>query len=99
MVQTWSVRKTEEDILQRMEMRMMKWIARISMLKKRESADTRRMCGMCNIKEKARKKRLRYFGHVKKRDDVEPVKRERGDIRRMCGVHDIKEKAKKARLR
>ncbi|MPC72063.1 hypothetical protein E2C01_066356 [Portunus trituberculatus] len=32
------------------------------------------MCGVCNIKEKIREVRLRYFAHVKRRDEGEPVK-------------------------
>lgn len=31
------------------------------------------MCGVCNIRERAREARPRYFGHVKTRDEEEPV--------------------------
>ena len=73
--ETWSLRKKEEDILERTEMRMVRWIAGISLLERRESEDIRRMSGVCNISEKAREARLRYFGHVRRRDDDEPVKK------------------------
>ena len=73
--ETWSLRKKEEDILERTEMRMVRWIAGISLLERRESEDIRRMCGICNIREKAREARLRYFGHVIRREDDEPVKK------------------------
>ncbi|MEL6606600.1 MAG: hypothetical protein AAFP20_25775 [Cyanobacteria bacterium J06614_10] len=35
----------------------------------------RYMCGICNIIEKAREARLRYYGHVYRREDDEPVKK------------------------
>ena len=73
--ETWSLRKKEEDVLERTEMRMVRWIAGISLLERRESEDIRKMCGICNIKEKAREARLRYYGHVIRRDDDEPVKK------------------------
>ena len=73
--ETWSLRKKEEGILERTEMRMVRWIAGISLLERRQSEDIRRMCGICNIKEKAREARLRYFGHVKRREEDEPVKK------------------------
>ena len=39
------------------------------------SHDIRRMCGVCNVVEKAREARLRYYGHVVRREEEEPVKR------------------------
>lgn len=73
--ETWSLRKKEEGLLERTEMRMVRWIAGISLLERRESDDIRRMCGICNIREKAREARLRYLGHVNRREDYEPVKK------------------------
>lgn len=73
--ETWSLRKKEEDILERTEMRMVRWIAGISLLERRESEDIRKMCGIGNIREKAREARLRYYGHIIRRDDDEPVKK------------------------
>ena len=49
-----SLRKKEEDILERTEMRMVRWIAGISLLERRESEDIRRVSGVRNIREKAR---------------------------------------------
>jgi len=42
----WALRKKEKDILERTEMRMVRWIAGISLLERRESDDIRRMCGV-----------------------------------------------------
>ena len=71
----WALRKKEEGVLDRTEMRMVRWIAGISLMERRKSQDIRRMCGICNIKEKAREVRLRYFGHVTRREENEQTKR------------------------
>ena len=73
--ETWALKRKEEELLERTEMRMVRWIAGISLLERRESQDIRRMCGICNVKEKAREARLRYYGHVMRREEEEPVKR------------------------
>ena len=54
---------------------MVRWIAGISLLERRESEDIRKMCGICNIREKAREARLRYYGHETRREYDEPVKK------------------------
>lgn len=73
--ETWHSKKKDEDILERTEMVMVRWIAGISLLERRESINIRRMCGVCNIREKATEARLRYFGYVKRKDEEEPVKK------------------------
>ena len=73
--ETWSLRKKEEGLLERTEMRMVRWIAGISLQERRESQDIRRMCGICNVIEKAREARLRYYGHVVRREEEEPIKK------------------------
>ena len=57
----WALRKKEEGVLDKTEMRMVRWIVGISLMERRKSQDIRRMCDICNIKEKAREVRLRYF--------------------------------------
>jgi hypothetical protein len=57
-----------------------------------------RRCGVVNIAEKTRKARLRWCGHVTRRDKGELVERlGNGEIRR-SEVMDIAKKARKARL-
>ncbi|XP_066959111.1 uncharacterized protein [Macrobrachium rosenbergii] len=57
--ETWELKRTEEGLLERTEMRMVRWIAGISLLERRESQDIR-MCGVCNVEEKSGEARLRY---------------------------------------
>ena len=73
-----ALRKKEEGVLDRTEMRMVRWIAGISLMERRKSQDIRRMCGICNIKEKASEVRLRYFGHVTRREENEQTKESKG---------------------
>ena len=75
--ETWALRKKEEQLLERTEMRMIRWMAGISLRERMESEDIRRMCGICNIKQKAREARLRYFGHVMRREEDDPTKKAR----------------------
>lgn len=42
--ETWSLMKKEEGPLERTEMRKVRWISEISLSKRRESNDIRRMC-------------------------------------------------------
>ena len=72
--ETWSLRKKEEGLLARTEMRMVRWITGISLRERRESEGIRRMAGICGIVDKAREARLRYFGHVKRREEDHPVR-------------------------
>ena len=53
---------------------------------------------MLDIVEKVREARLRWYGHVIRRDEGELV-RDNEEIRRRCGVVDISEKVREARLR
>ena len=59
--ETWSLKRKEEGILERtkMRMRMGRGIAGISLLERRKSQGVRRMCGFCNLIEKAKEARLR----------------------------------------
>ncbi|XP_066968115.1 uncharacterized protein [Macrobrachium rosenbergii] len=61
---TSSTEERRGGLLERPEMKMVRWIAEISLLERRESQDIRRTCGICNVKEKAREARFIYYGHV-----------------------------------
>ena len=65
-----------ESLLERTEMRMVKWIIGVSMIQRLE-CEMKRMAKLCSIKEKAReaRKRLRYLVHVLRRGLQYPVKR------------------------
>ncbi|XP_068240969.1 uncharacterized protein [Palaemon carinicauda] len=73
-LETSALKREEEGLLARTKMRMVSQTDGISLLERRESQDLRRIYGMCKVKERARDARLRYYGHMIRREDVEPIK-------------------------
>ena len=68
----WAVGKKEEEFMSRTEMRMLRRILGISSREKKNE-DIRKKCGVANILGKMREARLRWFGHMMRRDEEEAV--------------------------
>ena len=68
-----AMRKKEEDLLRRTEMRMLRRILGVSLKHKISNKEIRRRCEVVDIIEKVREVRLRWHGHVEKEDATEPV--------------------------
>jgi len=66
--ETWALRKKDEVLLERTEMRMLRWILGVSLKDKLRNEDIRNRLEVVNIKEKVREARLRWFGHVERQD-------------------------------
>ena len=73
-VKCWAVGKKVEDLLSRIEMRMLRWILGTSKRDKIRNEKIRRRCGVTDIVDKMREARLRWFGHMLRREGDEPVK-------------------------
>ena len=56
-------------------MRMLRWIMGVSLREHRRSEDIRREAKIVNIREKARENRLRWAGHVWRREAEDPIRR------------------------
>ena len=67
--ETWALRRKEEGVLERTEMKMLRWILGVSLMERIESDEIRKRVGICKITDKARESRLRWYGHVRRRDD------------------------------
>ena len=67
----WTVRKNEEQILEKTEMRMLRRIKRVTLRDRVKSVDIR--------KEKVREMRLRWYGHMQRMEENEV--RAVGDMR------------------
>ena len=67
--ETWTLRRTEESALERTEMRMLRWICGVTLRDRLRNDEIRRRTGVPCITEKAREARLRWFGHVWRKDD------------------------------
>ena len=70
----WTMRNKEEDLMRRTEMRMLRWIVGVSKKDKVRNVEIKRRYGVEDIVEKVREARLRWFGHVSRRDDGGAVK-------------------------
>ena len=68
----WAVGKKEEELTSRTKMRMLRWILGVSRREKRNE-EIRKKCGVANIVGKMREARLRWFGHMMRRDEEEAV--------------------------
>ena len=72
--ETWALRKREEQQLDRTEMRMLRWMLGISLRERRRNDDIRAEAGVVAISEKIREARMRWFGHIMRREEEDPVK-------------------------
>ena len=70
----WAVRKKEEDMLRRTYMRVLRWILGVSLKNRLMNKEIRKRCAVTYVVEKLREVRLRWFGHVRRRDKNEPVR-------------------------
>ncbi|GFS10824.1 endonuclease-reverse transcriptase HmRTE-e01 [Elysia marginata] len=64
----WTTGVKEENILEKTEMRMLRRIKGVTLKDKMKSEDIRKELGVGSIKSKARESRLRWFGHVHRRE-------------------------------
>lgn len=67
--EAWSLRRKDEEMLERTEMRMLRWILGISLKNKKRNEDICRLLGVACITDKVREARLRWYGHVERRED------------------------------
>ena len=89
----WTVRKKEEQILEKTEMRMLRRIKGVTLRDRVKSVDIRKELGVSSIQEKVRETSLHWYGHMQRMEENEvravgdmrvPGKRPRG--RWMDGV-------------
>ena len=62
--ETWALRKAEQNLIERSEMRMLRWMMGIKMIEKMRNDAMRARACVANISEKLREARLRWLGHV-----------------------------------
>ncbi|VFQ83605.1 unnamed protein product [Cuscuta campestris] len=69
----WAVKKTHVRRLHAAEMRMLRWMCGKTRLDRIPNEVIRRQVGMALVEDKLRETRLRWFGHVRRRDADAPV--------------------------
>ena len=73
--ETWTVMRSEEGLLERIEMRMLQWIPGASLENKKRNEVISETLEVACITDKIRGARLRWYGHVMRREDESCVKR------------------------
>ena len=76
----WTVRKKEEQFLEKTEMRMLRRIQGVTLRDRVKSVDIRKEIGMSSIQEKVGETRLRWHGHMQRMEEHSEV-RAVGDMR------------------
>src|SRR6218665_3619023 len=71
----WTLTRKEEELLERAEMRMLRWILGVSLRDRRRNEDIREVLGVACITDKEREARMRWYGHVMRREDGCCIKR------------------------
>ena len=66
---SWALRRKEEQLIQRTEMRMLRWITGVTLEDKIRSEDIRLKTGVADVKDKIQESRLRWYGHVRRSED------------------------------
>ncbi|VFQ73641.1 unnamed protein product [Cuscuta campestris] len=86
-VECWAVKKTHVRRLHAAEIRMLRWMCGKTRLDRISNEVIRRQVSMAPVEDKLREARLRWFGHVRRRDADAPVRRcERIKVSRGLGI-------------
>ena len=62
--ETWRLKKSEERLLCRTEIRMLRWAQGVSLKEHKKKEEVRQQAGVESIEENLRDAILRWFGHV-----------------------------------
>ena len=73
--ETWPMKKEHENRLNTTEMRMIRWMSGVSLRDRKSSKELRDGVGVEEITEVCRRSRLRWFGHVERKEDDDWVKK------------------------
>jgi hypothetical protein len=71
----WALRKAEQQLIERTEMRMLRWMLGVSRMERIRNVEIRKRVGVVNISDKMRECRLRWLGHVVRRDERNQIRR------------------------
>jgi len=73
--ETWPVRKENVVALQRAEMRMVRWMCGVRLKDRLPSKELRERLGIVDITLVLQQNRLRWYGHVLRKDDDDWLKK------------------------
>ena len=67
--ETWALTERLEGLLPSCHQRILRYMSRVRWQDKISNEEVRRRCGVENLEHRFKKTRLRWFGHVKCRDE------------------------------
>ena len=73
--ETWALTERQEGLLASCDHRMLRYMSRVRWQDRITNEEVRRRCGVENLEHRLRKMRLRWFGHVKCRDENSILRR------------------------
>ena len=73
--ETWPMKVEHELKLNHTEMSMIRWMCGVKMNERKKSEELRELLGLEPVSLMIKKSRLRWFGHVERKDDNDWVKR------------------------
>ena len=68
-----TLRKAEQNLLERTEMRMLRWMVGIKRIEKIRNGEIRARAGVANISDNIREVRLRWLGRVERKSEEDVV--------------------------
>ena len=71
--ESWPLTQRLEQCIQSCDRRMLRFLAGVSLRDRVSSAEVARRCGLQEISDVARVRRLQWFGHVQRRGEGEPL--------------------------
>ena len=72
---TWALTERVEGLVASCDHRMLRYISRERWQDRITNEELRRRCGVVNLEHKLRKTKLRWFSHVKRRDEISILRR------------------------
>ena len=73
--ETWPTKIDDVRKMQKSEMRMLRWMTGVSLSERKSNECVRSMLAIDDVAEVMRRNRLRWFGHVERRDELCWIKR------------------------
>ena len=73
--ETLALRKAEQNLLERTEMRMLRWMRGLKRIEKIRKGEISARAGVANIRGKIREAKLRWLGHVERQTEEDVVMR------------------------
>ena len=73
--ETWNIKKSQEKKLNVAEMKMLRWASGHTLLDRIENEEIRRRTKVTELHAKVQEKRLRWYGHMLRRDEDHVTRR------------------------